>query len=374
MRTTFLLPLGTALAGLIGCGLHVGPATAPAPAPAAPAQAATKIGFVYVSPVGEAGWTYQHELGRKEMEANLKGQVAVQTVENVPEGADAVQAISQLIHDGCKVVFTTSFGYMNQTVRAAAANPDVTFFHATGFRTGKNLGVYNARFYEGRYLCGVIAGRMTRTHVAGVVAAYPIPEVLQGINAFTLGMRSVDLKAEVRVIWVNAWYDPAKEREATLALIAQGADMITHHTDSTAVVQAVEESHRQKPVYSFSYHSDMAKFGPNSELTGCTHVWGEFYTRTVKEVLSGDWTGTSVWGGFREGMIQLAPFNPIVPAEVKQLVGKLRDQIASGQTQPFAGPVLAQDGTVKVPAGAVMTDAELSAMNYYVQGVSSSLN
>jgi len=254
------------------------------------------------------------------------------------------------------------------------AFPNNFFFHATGYKTAKNMGIYNARFYEGRYLCGVIAGKMTKSHVAGYVAAFPIPEVLQGINAFTEGMRSVDPKAEVRVIWVNSWFDPGKEREAALTLISQGADMVTHHTDSTAVVQAVEEKHKDNPsLYSFSYHSDMSKYGPKSCLTGTTHLWGDFYIRTVKEVMAGTWKGTNIWGGMKDGMIKLAPLNPAVPAPVKTLVGKLEKEIIAGKLHPFDGPVVAQDGKELVAKGKSMTDAQLGAMNYYVKGVDSTL-
>jgi simple sugar transport system substrate-binding protein len=263
---------------------------------------------------------------------------------------------------------------MNPTEKVASAFPNNFFFHATGYKTAKNMGIYNARFYEGRYLCGVIAGKMTKSHIAGYVAAFPIPEVLQGINAFTEGMRSVDPKAEVRVIWVNSWFDPGKEREAALTLISQGADMVTHHTDSTAVVQAAEEKHKENPnVYSFSYHSDMSKYGPKSQLTGTTHLWGDFYTRTVKEVLAGTWKGTNVWGGMKEGMIKLAPLNAAVPEAVKKDVAKLEKGIKEGKVHPFAGPVVGQDGKEIVPKGRNMTDAELGAMNYYVKGVASTL-
>ena len=188
-----------------------------------------KVGFVYVSPVGDAGWTYQHDLGRKQMEAALKGQVTTKFIENVPEGADAERIIRQLAQDGNQIIFTTSFGYMNPTEKVSKPFPKVTFFHATGYKSGANMGIYNARFYEGRYLNGVIAGKMSKTNVAGYVAAFPIPEVVMGINAFARGMKSVNPKAEVRVIWVNSWFDPGKEREAAMTLIAQGADMITHH-------------------------------------------------------------------------------------------------------------------------------------------------
>jgi simple sugar transport system substrate-binding protein len=262
---------------------------------------------------------------------------------------------------------------MNQTEKVAKNFPNVTFFHATGYKTGKNLGIYNARFYEGRYLNGVIAGKMSKTHKAGYVAAFPIPEVMQGINAFTQGMRSVDPKAEVHVIWVNSWFDPGKERAAALTLIAQGADMITHHTDSTAVVVAAEENHKDKGVWAFSYHSDMAKYGPTAQLTGTTHIWGDFYTKTVKEVLAGTWKGTNLWGGFKDGMIKLAPLNKAIPADVQKTVAKLQDEIKKGKLHPFAGPVVAQDGTVKVAAGKNMTDAEMGAMDYYVKGVASTL-
>ncbi len=353
---------------LLGLGLLAIPALTAADAPA------TKIGFVYVSPVGDAGWTYQHDVGRKEMEKALAGKVATNFVENVPEGADAERVIRQMASGGAKIVFTTSFGYMNQTEKVAGAFPDKVFFHATGYKTGKNMGIYNARFYEGRYLCGVIAGKMTKSHIAGYVGAFPIPEVLQGINAFTQGMRSVDPKAEVRVIWVNSWFDPGKEREAALTLLSQGADMITHHTDSTAAVQAVEEKHKENAnLFSFSYHSDMSKYGPVSQLTGTTHHWGDFYTRTVKEVLAGTWKSTNLWGGMKDGMIKLAPLNAAVPAPVKTLVGKMEKDIVAGKLHPFAGPVVGQDGKELVPKGRNMTDAELGAMNYYVAGVASTL-
>ena len=334
--------------------------------------APAKIGFVYVSPVGDAGWTYQHDLGRKEMEKALAGQVTTQVVENVAEGADAERVIRELVTSGCKIVFTTSFGYMNQTDKVALAFPNTNFFHATGYKTDKNLGTYNARFYEGRYLCGVVAGKMTKTHVAGYVAAFPIPEVMMGIDAFTAGMRSVDPQAKVRVIWVNAWFDPGKEREAALTLISNGADMITHHTDSTAVVQAVEEQHKAKNVWSFSYHSDMAKYGPTSQLTGTTHIWGDYYTRTVKAVLAGKWKPKEeVWGGFKEGMIKLAPFNKVVPADVQKTVRDLEVKMAKGQFSPFQGPIIAQDGSVKVAKGQTMSDKDINTISYYVQGVDS---
>jgi basic membrane protein A len=259
---------------------------------AAHAADAAKVGFVYVSPIGDAGWTYQHDLGRKELEKTLGGRIETRYVENVAEGADAERVIREFAASGSKIVFATSFGYMNYVERVARQFPNVTFLHATGYKSAKNFAPYNARFYEGRYLNGVIAGKMTKSNVLGYVGAFPIPEVLQGINAFTLGARSVNPNIEVRVIWANSWYDPGKEREAAMTLISQGADMLTHHTDSTATVQAAEE----KGVYAFGYHSDMSKYAPKSQLTATTHHWGEFYARTVDAVLGG-----SVEAGGRVG-------------------------------------------------------------------------
>ena len=344
-------------------------AAALAVAVAAGAQEPLKIGFVYVSPIGDAGWTYQHDLGRKEMEKALGAKVQTKVVDNVPEGADAERVIREFAASGNKVIFTTSFGYMNPTIKVATQFPAVTFEHATGYKTAKNVGIYNARFYEGRYLNGIIAGKMTKTNVAGYVAAFPIPEVVQGINAFEQGMRSVNPKAEVKVIWVNSWFDPGREREAANTLISQGADVLTHHTDSTAVVQAAEE----KGKYAFGYHSDMSKYGPKAHLTATTHHWGEYYTKTMTDVMAGTWKPTSVWGGMKEGMIKLAPLNAAIPADVKSMVASLEGDIKSGKLHPFAGPVKDQDGKDRVAAGKSMTDEEMGKMDFYVEGVAGKL-
>ncbi|HEX9301267.1 MAG TPA: BMP family ABC transporter substrate-binding protein [Casimicrobiaceae bacterium] len=344
------------------------PVTTTPAAPKAVAEA-LKVGFVYVSPVGDAGWTFQHDSGRKEMEKAHAGKVTTKYVESVAEGADAERVIRELAQDGYSPIFTTSFGYMNPTVKVAEQFPGTKFDHATGYKTAANVGTYNARFYEGRYLAGQVAGSMTKSNIAGYVAAFPIPEVVMGINAFARGMRSVDPKAEVKVIWTNSWYDPGREREAAETLISQGADVVTHHTDSTATVQAAEA----KKVYAIGYHSDMSKYGPNAHLTAVTHQWGDYYTKTVGDALAGKWKPETIWGGIKEGMIRMAPFNRVVPKETQDLVNKTAADIGAGKFHPFTGPIKDSDGNERLAAGIVMDDATLSKMDYYVEGVQGKL-
>lgn len=262
----------------------------------AQAEEPLKVGFVYVSPIGEAGWSWQQEIGRREMVEALGDKVITQYVEDVPEGADAERVIRDLAQQGNKLIFTTSFGYMNPTLKVAKQFPDVTFIHSTGYKTATNVGVTNSRFYEARYLAGIVAGKVTESNIIGYVGAFPIPEVLQGINAFARGMRSVNPDAEVRVIWANTWYDPGKERDAALALLGQGADVITHHTDSTATVQAAEERGK----YAVAYHSDMSRFAPNAQLVAVTHHWGDYFTNVARQVMDGTWKSNSVWGGLKK--------------------------------------------------------------------------
>ncbi|MGB1109106.1 MAG: BMP family ABC transporter substrate-binding protein [Gammaproteobacteria bacterium] len=332
-------------------------------------QAVENIGFVYVSPAAEAGWTHQHDQGRQQMEKALGGKVTTKYVESVPEGADAERVIREMAKRGDKVVFGTSFGYMNQMLKVSKQYPNTAFLHATGYKMGKNMGLYNARFYEARYLTGVIAGEMTKSNKLGYVAAFPIPEVLQGINAFISGARSVNPDAELSVIWVNSWYDPGKERQASMTLISQGADVLTHHTDSTSVVQTAED----KGVYAIGYHSDMSSFGPKTHLTAATHHWGDYYTKIVQSVLDGSWKPESIWGGYKENMVSLAPISDKVPASVQQKIKEMEDQLRAGTLHPFAGPVVDQDGKVRVAAGETMSDGDLNTMDFYVQGVTSKL-
>jgi len=324
-----------------------------------------KVGFVYISPVGDAGWTYQHDLGRRAMEKNLAGKVETKYIENVPEGPEAERVIRNLAKSGYDLIFTTSFGYMNPTLKVAKMFPKKYFEHSTGYKTAKNVGTYMCRFYEGRYLAGIIAGKMTKSNTLGYIAAFPIPEVIRGINAYTLGAQSVNPKIKVKVIWVNSWFDPGKEREATEALITEGADVVTHHTDSTAAVLTAEE----KGVYAIAYHSDMSKYGPKAHLTATTHVYGDFYTRVAQSVLDKTWKPEAVWNGIKEGSIKLAPINPVVPADVVALVEKTKKGIIDGSLHPFQGPVKDQSGKLVVKQGKALSDKDLLAMNYYVEGV-----
>lgn len=341
--------------------LAILPAVAAAPAFAADPLG---VGFVYVSPIGEAGWTFQHDIGRKEMEKALAGKVTTRFVENVPEGADAERVIRDLAQQGNKLIFTTSFGYMNPTLKVAKQFPNVKFVHLTGYKTASNVATANARFYEARYLAGVLAGKMSKTNVAGYVGAFPIPEVLQGINAFTRGMKSVNPKAEVRVVWVNSWFDPGKERDAAITLMGQGADVVTHHTDSHAAVQAAEE----KGKYAVGYHSDMKKFGPKAQLAAVTHHWGNYYTQAAQQVIDGKWKSTGVWGGIKDGFVKLEAINPSVPNDVKQLVASVEKDLVSGKITPFDAPVKDNEGKVRLDKGALNDDA-LNKMDYYVEGV-----
>ncbi|MGE5713568.1 MAG: BMP family ABC transporter substrate-binding protein [Betaproteobacteria bacterium] len=362
-----LLPFIAAATLLAACGKPepAAPKAEPSAAPAAPpAVAPLKVGFVYVSPVGDAGWTSQHNAGRLALEAALGGKVKTSFVEKVPEGADAERVIRDLAQQGNTLIFTTSFGFMNPTIKVAEEFPNTKFEHATGYKTAPNVNTYNARFYEGRYLAGMVAGKMSKTGTLGYVAAFPIPEVLQGINAFTLGARAVNPKAQVRVVWVNSWYDPGKERDAANTLMGQGADVVTHHTDSTATVAVAEE----KGKMAIAYHSDMRKFGPNAQLAAVTHHWGDYYTARAKAVMDGTWKVAPVWGGIKEGFIKLEGLSDKLPKELVDEVKKREDEIRAGAFHPFTGPIKTNEGKDVIATGA-LSDEQLGKMDYYVAGV-----
>ena len=324
-----------------------------------------KAGFVYVSPITEAGWTKQHDEGRKAVEAALGAGVKTTFVENVPEGADAERVIRDLARQGHQIIFTPSFGYMEPTLKVAKEFPDVKFESITGYKTAPNVATANARYYEGRFLAGIAAGRMSKTGVAGYVAGFPIPEVLQGINAFTLGMRSVNPKAQVKVVWLNAWFDPPKERDAAMALFNQNVDVIAFHTGSTAVMAAAQERGK----LAVAYHSDMRKVAPDAQIVAVTHQWGDYYTRRIRAVADGTWTSGKVWGGVKEGMIRVGDFGSKVPKAVQQEVLARQKDIASGRLKPFSGPIVDNEGREVVPKGQAMTDEQILTMNFLVSGV-----
>ena len=331
-----------------------------------------KIGFVYVAPITDTGWVRQHENGRQAVQTALGQQVQTSFVENVAEGPDAERVIRDLAQQGHKLIFTPSFGYMEPTLKVARDFPDVKFESITGYKAAPNVATANARYYEGRYLAGITAGRMTKTNLAGYVAGFPIPEVLQGINAFTLGMRSVNPRAEVKVIWLNAWFDPTRERDAAMTLFNQNVDVVAFHTGSNAVMTAAQERGKM----AVAYHSDMRQVAPDAQIVAVTHDWGAYYTRRAREVLAGTWQSGNVWGGVKEGMVRVGNFGPKVPMAVQKEVLARQQDMAAGKLQPFAAgkaPVLSNTGAPVIAAGTTLSDAQILGMNFLVQGVQGSL-
>jgi simple sugar transport system substrate-binding protein len=324
-----------------------------------------KVGFVYVAPISDAGWVHQHEEARLAVQAAFGQRVKTDYVENVPEGPDAERVIRDLAATGHKLIFTPSFGYMEPTLKVAKEFPDVKFESITGLKTAPNVAIANARYYEGRYLAGIAAGRMTKTHLAGYVAGFPIPEVLQGINAFTLGMRSVDPKAQVKVVWLGTWFDPGKERDAAMTLFDQGVDVISFHTASSAVMTAAQERGK----LAIAYHSDMRKVAPDAQVVAVTHQWADYYKKRVQAVLDGTWKPVNVWGGIREGMIRVGYFGSKVPKSVQDEVLARQRDIATGRLKPFAGPIVTNTGKTIIGKGQALTDPQILGMDYLVSGV-----
>lgn len=349
------------------CCISLAPLGALSQPPVAAATAPLKIGFVYVAPLTEAGWVRQHEQGRQAVIAALGAQVQTSYVENVAEGPDAERVIRDLARQGHQLIFTPSFGYMEPTLRVAQEFPDVKFESITGYKTAPNVAVANARYYEGRYLAGVAAGRMTKTHLAGYVAGYPIPEVLQGINAFTLGMRSVNPQAQVKVVWLNTWFDPSRERDAAMTLFNQNVDVIAFHTGSTAVMVAAQERGK----LAVAYHSDMRTMAPDAQIVAVTHQWGGYYTDRAKAVLNGTWKSGRVWGGVKEGMVRVGDFGSRVPKAVQTEVLQRQKDIASGRLHPFhaRSAVLDNEGRQVIAPGQTLSDAQILGMNWLVAGV-----
>lgn len=327
-----------------------------------------KVGFVYVGPPGDHGWTYQHDQARLALEAALGDKVETTFVENVAEGPDAERVIRQLAAAGNGLIFTTSFGFMNPTLNVAKRFPDVIFEHATGYKRSDNVSTYSARFYEGRYVLGQIAGKMSETGIVGYVASFPIPEVVRGINAFLLGMQSVRDDATLKVVWVNSWFDPGKESDAAKALIDQGADIITQHTDSPAPLQVAE----QRGKYAFGQASNMIAFAPNAQLTAIVNDWSGYYIEQTKAVIAGTWESSDTWGGLASGMVVMAEYTNM-PDEVAAMARATEEAIRSGELHPFQGPLTNQAGEQVIGEGETLDDGTLAGMNWYVQGVDDQL-
>ena len=348
--------------------LAVSAPTSRAQGAAAPPKPPLKVAFVYVSPIGEAGWTYQHEQGRLSMQKALGNKVVSTVVEAVAEGADSERVMRDLAAQGNQLIFATSFGYLDPALRVAADFPNVKFEHAGGYKTAVNLNTYNARYYEARYLAGLLAGKTSKSGIAGYVAGFPVPEVVQGINAFTLGLLEANPKAEVRVLWLNTWFDPAREREAAQTLINQGADVLTNHSGSPAVPQTAQANFKDKGVRAIAYQSDMRQFAPDAQLAAVTHHWGGYYTQVANAVLNGTWKPQPAWGGMKDGLVQLSAVNGDVPAPVQALVEARRKAIVAGSFKPFTGPLTDNEGRVRLAQGA-LDDATIATMNWFVRGV-----
>ena len=349
-----------ALAAMAAAGLLSG---------AASAQDAVKVGFVYVGPVDDFGWTYRHDQGRQAVDAAFGDQVETTFVENVAEGPDAERVIRQLAEAGNDIIFTTSFGFMNPTLKVAADFPDVKFEHATGFKRADNVSTYSARFYEGRTVAGTIAGMVSESGIIGYIGAFPIPEVVRGINATTLAARRVNPDVEVKVIWLNTWFNPGAEADAAKTLIDQGADVILQHTDSPAPLQVAAE----RGALAVGQASDNSEFAPDAQVTAIIDNWDPYYIERVQAVIDGTWESTDTWLGLKEGMVQMAAYADILPQDVRDAAAAVEAQLISGELHSFQGPILAQDGSQIIGEGEVIDDGTLLGMNFYVQGVQGDL-
>ncbi len=352
-----------AAAALIGCGKKEEPkAEAPAPTKAEP----LKIAFAYVGPVGDGGWTFAHDNGRKAIEKEFGDKVVTTFVEKVPESADAERVIRDMAQQGNKLIFGTTFGYMEPMLKVAADFKDVKFEHATGYKSADNMRTYDSRTYEGAYMAGVIAGKMTKSNTLGVVASIPIPEVIRNINTFTLGAQSVNPKIKTKVVWVNEWFNPPKETEAATSLINGGADILFQNTDSSAVLQTAEKMGKR----AFGWDSDMTAYGPKAHLGSAVINWGPYYVKAVRDALEGKWTGNSgIWWGVKEGAIDLVSMAADVPEDTKKRIEEIKAGLKDGSFVIWKGPIVGQDGKEVLAKDAVADDKFLGGINFYVKGV-----
>jgi simple sugar transport system substrate-binding protein len=371
-KLTFKIAALTAVASaaLVGCGKKEEPAPAPAPAAAASAPAPKpeplKIAFAYVGPVGDGGWTFAHDNARKALEKEFGDKIQTSFVENVPESADAERVIRDMATQGNKLIFGTTFGYMEPMLKIAPDFKDVKFEHATGYKQADNMRTYDSRTYEGAYMAGIIAGKMTKSNTLGVVASIPIPEVIRNINSFTLGAQSVNPKVKTKVVWVNGWFDPPKETEAATSLMNGGADVLFQNTDSPAVLKAAEAKGKR----AFGWDSDMTAYGPKAHLGSAIINWGPYYIKTTKEALDGSWKGgTGVWWGVKEGAIDLVSIAEDVPADIKTKVEDVKKGLADGSFVIWKGPITDNKGKVQIAKDAAADDKFLGGLNFYVKGV-----
>jgi simple sugar transport system substrate-binding protein len=358
-----------ATAALVGCGKKEEPA--PAPTAAAPASAPApkaepfKAAWVYVGPVGDAGWTFAHDQGRKAVEAEFGDKVKTTFVEKVPEGADAERVIRDLASQGNKIIFATSFGFMEPMLKVAAEFPDVKFEHATGYKTAPNMRIYDAKFYEDAYQSGIIAGAMTKTNTLGFVGSFPIPEVLRNINAFTLGAQSVNPKIKTKVVWISTWFDPPKEGDAAQSLINGGADVLLQNTDSSAVLQTAEKNGK----FAFGWDSDMSAVAPKAHLASNTVNWGPYYKRAVKEAMDGGWkTERTVWGA-KEDTNALVKIADVVPEAAKKKVEEVHAGLKAGTFEVFTGPIVDNTGKERLAKDAKADQDWKDKVDFYVKGV-----
>ena len=371
-KLTFKIAALTAVASaaLVGCGKKEEPAPAPAPAAAASAPAPKpeplKIAFAYVGPVGDGGWTFAHDNARKALEKEFGDKIQTSFAENVPESADAERVIRDMATQGNKLIFGTTFGYMEPMLKIAPDFKDVKFEHATGFKTADNMRTYDSRTYEGAYMAGIIAGKMTKSNTLGVVASIPIPEVIRNINSFTLGAQSVNPKVKTKVVWVNGWFDPPKETEAATSLMNGGADVLFQNTDSPAVLKAAEAKGKR----AFGWDSDMTAYGPKAHLASAVINWGPYYIKATKEALDGSWKGgTGVWWGVKEGAIDIVSIAEDVPADIKTKVADVKKGLADGTYVIWKGPITDNKGKVQIAKDAAADDKFLGGLNFYVKGV-----
>ncbi|MEG0797260.1 MAG: BMP family ABC transporter substrate-binding protein [Acidaminococcaceae bacterium] len=359
MQKLFALALALVLTcgTLVGCG---GDKKSPDTSPATK----TKVAFVYVSSAKDGGYSYAHDLGRQYVDKHLPN-VQTTFMEAVPEGSDAERVITQLAAQGNKIIFTTSFGYMDPTINVAKKYPDITFLHCSGFKTAPNVGTYFGRIYESRYLTGMVAAKTTKTNTIGYVAAFPIPEVVRGINAFTLGAQAVNPHVKVQVLWTNTWYNPATEKQAAITLLDAGADVIAQHQNTPGPQQAAEE----KGKYGIGYNVDMSTAAPTASLTSAVWNWGPYYVKTIQNVLAGTWKSGAYWGEMKDQVVDIAPYGPAVSAEAKKLTDAAKAKIIDGSLNVFTGPLKDQNGNEKIPAGQTISDEDLLKMDWFVQGV-----